>query len=270
MKAIEKLRKKNNEGKFVCVGLDTDIEKIPQHLRKSKNPILEFNKRIIESCSKDAAAFKINFAFYEKDGSKGFQTILETLSAIPDDDLTIADAKRGDIGNSSQMYSKAILNEMNFDSVTVNPYLGKDSVWPFLENPDKLIFILALTSNPGAEDFEKVMCANGKFLFQNVIEKVNEWNIQQNCGIVFGATKSEELGQNINLFGGLPVLLPGIGAQGGNLPEVIKVFKRFNRKDFLINVSRGIIYKSNNTGYAEAAQKELKSLNAQIDQLFND
>ncbi len=269
MKAAEKLKFKNEEGKFICVGLDTDINKIPPHLLKNKNPILEFNKAIIESCGNYAAAFKLNFAFYERDGFKWFDTLKETLSFIPKDILVIADAKRGDIGNTSEMYAKAILDDLNFDSVTVNPYMGKDSVSPFIKDAKKLIFILALTSNPGATDFEKLKLENGKMLFQHVIDKIKSWNQNQNCGIVFGATNSEELQSNINLFGDLPVLLPGIGAQGGNLSDVILAFKQSRRNDFLVNVSRSIIYKSNNYNFAEESQKELLYLNDQIAKLFN-
>ncbi len=269
MNALEKLNKKNNEGKFICVGLDTDEDKIPVHLRKKSDPVLEFNKKIIEACSSLAAAFKLNFAFYERNGCKGLQTLEKTLELIPGDLLTIADAKRGDIGNTSQMYSKAILENLNFDSLTVNPYLGEDSVSPFLQNKGKIIFILALTSNPGASDFEKLKLEDGSLLFQKVIEKVRAWNKDQNCGIVFGATNTGELRDNIMKFGNIPVLLPGIGAQGGSLEGVVESFKKAERKNFLINVSRGIIYKSKNADFAEAAKEELSNLNYKINRLFN-
>jgi orotidine-5'-phosphate decarboxylase len=270
MNALEKLNQKNQEGKFICVGLDTDIDKLPACLKGKSNPVLEFNKAIIEKCSGYAAAYKLNFAFYERAGYQGIQILEETIAAIPADILIIADAKRGDIGNTSQMYAEAILNKMNFDSITVNPYMGDDSIAPFILNPEKLIFILALTSNPGASDFEKQKLENGSYLYQLVIEKVNQWNINNNCGIVFGATKSEELLQNMIRIGNLPVLLPGVGAQGGSLEHVIKTFKMFNRMNFLINVSRGIIYKSNGIDFAEAALKEIVSLNESAGQLLND
>ena len=269
MKATDKLKIKNNEGKFICVGLDTDINKIPPHLLKYENPIFEFNKAIIESCADYAAAFKFNFAFYERNGFKLFDDLSKSLSLIPKDILVIADAKRGDIGNTSEMYAKAILDDMNFDSITVNPYLGEDSVLPFLQNPEKLIFILTLTSNSGSIDFEKIKLENGKILFQHVIEKISSWNSKQNCGIVFGATNSQELQENIKLFGNLPVLLPGIGAQGGNLADVISTFNSAGRKDFIINVSRSLIYKSNGNNFAEESMKEIINLNNQIDSLFN-
>jgi len=269
MNAFEKLKNKNKEGKFICVGLDSDIDKIPSHLKKMHDPILEFNKLIIESTSDYAAAFKLNFAFYERNGYQGLLTLEKTISLIPKDLLIIADAKRGDIGNTSEMYAKAILDKMDFDSITVNPYMGEDSIIPFLKNPDKLIFILALTSNPSSEDFEKLKLQNGMFLFQQVIEKIKKWNKNNNCGIVFGATNSEELKDNISIFDSLPVLLPGVGAQGGSLEDVINIFNQNNRNEYIINVSRGIIYKSNGIDFNESAKNEIITLNTKIKKLLN-
>ncbi len=269
MKAIQKLKEKNDQNKFICVGLDTDLDKIPKHLHSLENPILEFNKEIIEATSEYAAAYKINFAFYERLGSKGFDIIQQTKELIPNDILVIADAKRGDIGNTSKYYADSVFNYFGFDSITVNPYMGDDSVNPFLEYQDKLIFILALTSNSGAENFEKLQLKDGSFLFQNVIRKVNEWNVKLNCGIVFGATKPHELRENINLFKDLLVLLPGVGAQGGSLEEVITVFKENSRKNLLINSSRGIIYKDTSEKFAEAARDEILSLNKKVEELLS-
>lgn len=262
MTAQQKLFQKNNEKKIICVGLDSDLNKIPSHLRSSLNPILEFNKAIIENTCEYAAAYKINFAFYEREGARGFEVIEKTIGLIPDDILIIADAKRGDIGNTSQMYASAVYDHFKCDAVTIHPYMGFDSVSPFLENRDKINFILALTSNKGADDFEKLRLADGSFLFQNVIKKVNEWNTNKNCGIVFGATQIDELLENIKHFNNLPVLLPGVGAQGGSLEEVIKTFKSNNRLNLLINCSRGIIYKDNSDKFAKAAKDEIIRLNA--------
>ncbi len=269
MKALEKLRDKNKEGKFICVGLDSDIEKIPPHLKNISNPIFEFNKSIIESTVNYAAAFKLNFAFYERNGYEGLLTLEKTISVIPKDILVIADAKRGDIGNTSAMYAKAVFDNLSFDSITVNPYMGEDSIMPFIANTDKLIFILALTSNPGSEDFEKLKLQSGSFLFQQVIEKVKTWNKNNNCGLVFGATKAKELEENIQNFGSLPVLLPGVGAQGGTLDDVVSIFKKNDRKDYIINVSRGIIYKSNETDFYKYAENEIKELNNKVEKLLN-
>ncbi len=261
MIASEKLRKKNNELKFICVGLDTDINKIPSHLRTSNNPVLEFNKALIDKTYSHAAAYKLNFAFYEKFGAQGFETLKQSISFIPDDILIIGDAKRGDIGNTSKMYAESVFNFFNCDSITINPYMGEDSILPFLENESKLNFILALTSNPGAADFEKLKLDNNQLLFQKVIEKVKSWNKYNNCGIVFGATKIEELKDNIALFDKLPVLLPGVGAQGGNLKDVVALFKENNKFEFLVNISRGIIYKSIDKNFADAAENEIINLN---------
>lgn len=264
MNALQKLEKKNNEGRFICVGLDTDINKIPDHIKMDINPVVSFNKAIIEATRENAAAYKINFAFYEKDGAAGINNLEKTLLFIPENILVIADAKRGDIGNTSKMYAKSIFESLSFDASTLNPLMGKDSLDPFLDYEEKLHFILALTSNPGANDFEKLQLSDGTFLFQKIISKVLEWNEKKNCGIVFGATNIDELRENIKLFADLPVLLPGIGAQGGSLKDVIESFKTVERKNYLINVSRGIIYKSNGDDFDTQAASELENLNNRI------
>lgn len=268
MNALQKLEKKNSEGRFICVGLDTDINKIPDHIKKDVNPVVSFNKAIIEATQDNAAAYKINFAFYEKDGVAGINNLEKTLSSIPEDILVIADAKRGDIGNSSMMYAKSIFESLSFDASTLNPLMGKDSLDPFLDYDEKLHFILSLTSNPGANDFEKLQLSDGTFLFQKIISKVLEWNDKKNCGIVFGATNTDELRENIKLFADLPVLLPGIGAQGGNLQDVIESFKTVERKNYLINISRGIIYKSNGDDFDRQAANELENFNNRISEIL--
>ena len=219
MNALDKLQKKNNFKKFICVGLDTDIEKIPESLKSHTHPIFEFNREIINATKDYAAAYKFNFAFYEKDGTAGFQTLLNSIKLIPEDILIIGDAKRGDIGNTSKMYAKSVFEHFNCDAITINPYMGEDSVKPFLDFSNKLNFILALTSNSGANDIEKLNLEDGSFLYQKIIDKVKGWNKNNNCGIVFGATKSDELKDNLSRIDSLPILLPGIGAQGGNLEE---------------------------------------------------
>lgn len=268
MTAQEKLANKNSEHKFICVGLDTDFNKIPEHLKTLSNPVTSFNKSIIEATSEFAAAYKINFAFYEKDGSGGFENILKTIEAIPENILVIADAKRGDIGNTSQMYADAIYDYFKCDSLTLHPYMGRDSIIPFLARYDKLNFILALTSNPGAVDFEKLQLNDGTYLFQKVISKVKEWNVNENCGIVFGATNNQELTENMDLIANLPVLLPGVGAQGGSLNDVVNTFKSKTRKNYLINSSRGIIYKDSSKEFANAAGAEIKRLNETINNIL--
>jgi orotidine-5'-phosphate decarboxylase len=262
--ASEKLKRKNKELKYICIGLDTDINKIPGHLKNSENPVLEFNKAIIDETSIHAAAYKLNFAFYEKFGEKGFDILKQTISYIPDDILVIGDAKRGDIGNTSKMYAESVFEFFKCDSITINPYMGEDSILPFLEREDKLNFILALTSNPGADDFEKLRLNNNQFLFQKVIEKVKSWNKKKNCGIVFGATKIEELKDNIYSFNDLPVLLPGVGAQGGSLEDVLALFKENNKFNFIVNISRTIIYKGGDKNFAKTAKNEIINLNNSV------
>jgi orotidine-5'-phosphate decarboxylase len=270
MTAVEKLLNKNLEGKFICVGLDTDISKIPIYLSSASNPILEFNQAIINSTKNAAAAYKINFAFYEKDGEKGLKNLSETIEIIPSNTLIIADAKRGDIGNTSSMYAKSVFDYFKCDAVTLNPFMGKDSLEPFLDYKEKLNFILTLTSNKGATDFEKLKLDDGRFLYQAIIEKIVEWNSNNNCGLVFGATNSSELKENVQSFGSLPVLLPGVGAQGGKLEDVIVAFESANKSNFLINISRGILYKSSDKDFAEKASEELVNLNKRVDSVLNE
>lgn len=268
MTAIEKIDISNNEGRFICVGLDTDVEKIPIHLKSFNDIIFEFNKQIIETTSENTAAYKFNLAFYESEGINGIKQLEKTLKLIPEGILTIGDAKRGDIGNTSKMYAKSLFEHFNFDATTLSPYMGYDSISPFLDYEDKLHFILALTSNQGADDFEKVTLEDGKKLYELVINKVNEWNTNQNCGIVFGATQINELEKNISTFEQLPVLVPGIGVQGGSLEDVIEQFSKRDQMRLLINVSRSIIYKDNTKNFAIAANDELKRLNAIINNCF--
>lgn len=265
--AKEKLEKRFNDNLHICVGLDTDIKKIPPHLLKEKEPIIEFNKIVIENTYMDAAAYKINFAFYESLGLRGFDIIQKTLEFIPENILKIADAKRGDIGNTSEMYAKAIFDELNFDSITLHPYMGYDSIQPFIDYKDKISFLLALTSNNGANDFEKIKSLEGKFLYQHVIAKANEWNINKNLGIVFGATKIDELKENITTFNDLLVLLPGVGAQGGSLEDVVKNFVLNKINNYLINVSRALIYCDSSKNFGVAINHTIKEYNKKIDLL---
>lgn len=262
MKAIQKLTSANENNKFVCVGLDTDVNKLPQSILKEKNPVLEFNRRIIEATKEYAAAYKLNFAFYESEGIDGLKNLEETVKLIPPHLVTIGDAKRGDIGNTSRMYAKSVFDVFGFDSITLHPYMGYDSVSPFLEYDDKLSFILTLTSNPGADDIEKIKLHDNQFLYQKIIELVNNWNKKQNSGIVFGATKLQELNDNLSLIKDLPVLLPGVGAQGAKFEDVIHTFKNAGRKNYLINVSRGIIYKDSSDEFDKQANKEILNMNS--------
>jgi orotidine-5'-phosphate decarboxylase len=261
MKAVEKLDSSNNSGKYICVGLDTDPKKLPSHLYSFKNPALEFNKRIIEATKNTAAAYKLNLAFYESEGITGLENLEETLSLIPANIFTIADGKRGDIGNTSNLYARSIFEHFKFDAATLNPYMGKDSLEPFLSYTDKFNFILVLTSNPGSADFQKQKLLNGDFLYQDVVKKIHNWNKNSNCGIVFGATNLAELKENLTLIDDLTLLIPGVGAQGGSLEDVTNLLFSTKKFSFLINVSRGIIQKSLGEDFEDAAKRELDVLN---------
>lgn len=261
MNSKEKFLRRFEEGYHICVGLDTDISKVPKYLLALENPILEFNKRIIDAFKKDTAAFKINFAFYEVHGHKGLETLKKTVELVPDNIPVIGDAKRGDIGNTAKMYAESLFDFYKFDAVTLHPYMGFDSVQPFLEYSDKISFILGLTSNQSSKDFEKLKISGNRFLFQEVIEKTNEWNVNENCGIVFGATNPKELKENMDRLRDLIVLLPGVGAQGGTLEEVTPVFKEVNHNNYLINISRSLIYADSSEKFAEVAYTKLLEYN---------
>lgn len=268
MSAQDKLLQRLQKGKHICVGLDTDISKIPMYLHSEENPIVKFNHIVIDNTAECAAAYKINLAFYEKDGAAGFDNLRRTLELIPEDILVIGDAKRGDIGNTSDMYALSIFNHFNFDAVTLSPYMGYDSLMPFLNYADKINFILALTSNKGSADFEKQKLADNTYLYQKVIEKANNWNTNKNCGIVFGATNSEELKENINSFNDLYVLLPGVGTQGGSLQDVVKTFYQNNKTNFLINISRALLYIDRTTEFGKKIKFEMNRLNSEVMELM--
>jgi len=270
MKTLEKFRLRFKNGFHISVGLDSDIRKIPQQLLSSSNPLLEFNKTVIKNTYKNAAAYKINFAFYEKYGTSGLKILEETIGFIPSEIPIIADAKRGDIGNTAEMYAKAIFEEFKCDAVTLHPYMGFDSLKPFINYEDKFNFILGLTSNPGASDFEKLKLENGKYLYQEVIDKIIEWNDKENLGVVFGATNLVELKQNIKKLSNLVILLPGIGKQGGDLNKILELFNNFNITNFIINISRGLIYSDNSKHFGKKIGKNLRKINLQIQNILSN
>jgi orotidine-5'-phosphate decarboxylase len=248
---IQQINKKKS---YLCVGLDTDISKIPPHLLKYKNPILEFNKQIIDATHDVCVAYKPNIAFYEMYGAKGWETLEKTVSHIPSSIFKIADAKRGDIGNTSAMYAKAFFETMNFDSITIAPYMGEDSIKPFLEFKDKWVIVLGLTSNKGAQDFQ-FLKSNKKPLYQNVIEKCMQYGTPENLMFVIGAT-NEKYFESIRKF--CPdnfFLVPGVGAQGGNL-KLLSEYGMNKDCGLLVNAARSIIYASNGKDFAEKAREE--------------
>ncbi|MFA8343134.1 MAG: orotidine-5'-phosphate decarboxylase [Rhodothermaceae bacterium] len=268
MNALQKFIYGLDKQFHIAVGLDSDINKIPEHLKKEKDPVYEFNKIIIENTKDLACSYKVNLAFYESDGIEGLKSLEKTLELIPEDVLTIGDAKRGDIGNTSKMYARSIFDHFKFDSITLHPYMGSDSVSPFVEYNDKLNFILALTSNKGSADFEKLALEDGTFLYQKVIKTVHDWNEHKNCGIVFGATNPEELKTNMEIIGNLPVLLPGVGAQGGSLEDVVETFKTAGSRNFIINVSRGLIYADSSENFGAVTRAELEKYNKKIGEIL--
>jgi orotidine-5'-phosphate decarboxylase len=245
------------------VGLDTDIKKIPTHLLELEDPIFEFNKQIIDATKDLCVAYKPNIAFYESMGPKGWVSLQRTLDYIPNNIFTIADAKRGDIGNTSNMYARTFFKNMNFNSVTVAPYMGEDSITPFLEFEDKWVVILALTSNKGGLDFQKIESKDGKKLFQQVLETSKSWGTDENMMYVVGATRAEEFSEIRKIIPNHFLLVPGVGAQGGNIQDVAKYGMN---KDcgLLVNSSRGIIYAGSDADFAEKAKVEAKKLQQEM------
>ncbi|NHM06944.1 orotidine-5'-phosphate decarboxylase [Flavobacterium sp. CYK-4] len=262
----EQIRQKES---FLCIGLDVDLNKIPPHLLKLDDPIFEFNKAIIDATYDIAVAYKPNTAFYEAYGIKGWQSLQKTIDYLNEkhpEIFTIADAKRGDIGNTSSMYAKAFLEDLNFDSVTVAPYMGKDSVEPFLEFENKHTILLALTSNEGAFDFQTAF-ADEKPLYQQVIQTSKNWKNSQNLMYVVGATKAEYFKEIRKIVPDSFLLVPGVGAQGGSLAEVCE--HGMNEAiGLLINSSRGIIYADSGENFATKAREEALKIQTEMQQLM--
>ncbi len=253
---------------FLCVGLDTDLTKIPEHLLDDEDPIYSFNKAIIDATADLCVAYKPNIAFYECYGIKGWQSLQRTWVALPKDCFSIADAKRGDIGNTSGRYAMAFFDEktsgLGFDSITIAPYMGKDSVTPFLDFNDKWAIVLALTSNEGSLDFQNFENKEGLQLFEQVIDKVNTWGTPDNLMYVVGATRGEGF---IKIREHAPdhfLLVPGVGAQGGSLEDVCK-FGMNKDCGLLVNSTRGIIYASNGRDFAERAREEALILQKEME-----
>jgi orotidine-5'-phosphate decarboxylase len=252
---------------FLCVGLDPDLEKIPAHLRTEPDPIFSFCKGIIEETADFAVAYKPNIAFFEALGAKGWDTLAKVAEIMPKDVFTIADAKRGDIGNTSKLYAKAFFESLDFDSVTVAPYMGKDSVTPFLEFEKKWVILLALTSNIGSLDFQLIPDQNGKPLYQSVLEKSQEWGSPENMMYVVGATRGELIEEVRKVAPEHFFLVPGVGAQGGSLSDVAR-FGMNSTCGLLVNSSRGIIYASGEKDFAKAARKEAETLQLEMKNLL--
>lgn len=264
---VEQIKKKQS---FLCVGLDTDINKIPQHLMNQERPVYEFNKAIVDATAPFTIAYKPNLAFYESRGLKGWKDLELTVQYIREkypEVFLIADAKRGDIGNTSKMYADAFFKHLDFDSVTVAPYMGADSVKPFLEYEGKFVILLALTSNPSAADFQYHTNRENQALFTEVIKTSNTWGSAENIMYVVGATKASML---VNIREIAPenfLLVPGVGAQGGSLEEVAK-YGMTKDCGLIVNASRSIIFASDKEDFASAAQEESKAMQSQMAQLL--
>jgi len=260
---FENIKKKQS---FLCVGLDTDIKKIPQHLLNEEDPIFAFNKAIIDATADYCVAYKPNLAFYESLGAKGLLAFEKTVDYIRKnypDQFIIADAKRGDIGNTSEMYARSFFDFMDLDAVTVAPYMGEDSVKPFLIYPEKWVILLALTSNKGSQDFQMTEDKNGERLFEKVLKKSQEWATDEQMMYVVGATQGkmfEEIRKHApNHF----LLVPGVGAQGGSLEEVAK-YGMNSQCGLLVNSSRQIIYADSSEKFAETARAEAKKVQEEM------
>jgi orotidine-5'-phosphate decarboxylase len=256
---------------FLCIGLDVDLSKIPAYLLAEEDPIFEFNKQIIDATHHLAVAYKPNTAFYEAYGIKGWQALGKTINYINEnypEIFTIADAKRGDIGNTSTMYAKAFFEDLNFDSVTVAPYMGSDSVEPFLAFKNKTTILLALTSNKGGLDFQGLKTEDEE-LYKKVLKTALTWKNSENLMFVVGATKAEYFSEIRKIVPNHFLLVPGVGAQGGNLKDVCKYGLNKNC-GLLINSSRGIIYAGNDKNFAKDAQKEAFKLQQEMEQILNE
>lgn len=271
MNRIELVKQIFDKKSFLCVGLDPDLQKIPQHLLEKEDPIFEFNKGIIDGTAPYCVAYKPNLAFYESLGLKGvisFEKTIEYLKVNYPNHFIIADAKRGDIGNTSKMYAQTFFEEYNVDAVTVAPYMGEDSVEPFLSYKDKWTIVLALTSNKGSHDFQFIETPTGRKLFEEVLTRVQQWGTIENTMFVVGATQGEMFTtirkHALNHF----LLVPGVGAQGGSLQEVCK-YGITSDCGLLINSSRGIIYASNDIDFSIAAADKAKELQQEMEVELN-
>lgn len=277
---VEQIHKKQS---YLCVGLDTDINKIPDHLQSHPDPVFEFNKAIIDSTAELCVAYKINTAFYEARGVKGWQDLERTVNYIPKEFFKIADAKRGDIGNTSSQYAKAFFETMNFDAITVAPYMGEDSVKPFLEYKDKWAILLGLTSNTGAADFELQEMVSKTdeleegihfareqtfYLYEMVLQKGSGWGTPDNLMFVIGATQADEFENTRKLTPNHFYLVPGIGAQGGSLKEISEK-ALLPDCGLLVNVSRAIIYASDKKNFAEEARIVAEKYQKEMEQFIN-
>ena len=264
MTFLEKLLEASRRNRsWLCVGLDPDPESLPTSLKERENPVREFCRQIIGATRDLVCAYKPNIAFFEVLGESGWPTLKEVIDSVPDDVPVILDAKRGDIGNTARMYAQAYFQGLGVDAVTVNPYMGKDSITPFLEYEDRTAFILCLTSNPSSADFQQRELGD-RPLYHEVASMANSLNRDGNCGLVVGATRPEQLRELRELCPDLPFLIPGVGAQGGDLESAVKYGSDREGNLAIINVSRAILYASKEKDFAESAGEKAESFREQI------
>ena len=272
MNAEEIFRNIKHKKSFLCVGLDTDYKKIPKLLLHKEYPVFEFNKRIIDATQAFAVAYKLNMAFYDTLGAAGYMSLEMTVTYLREtypDQFIIADAKRGDIGNTSRMYAHAFFKTLDFDAITLSPYMGHDSIQPFLEVDGKWAILLALTSNEGSEDFQQQTLKSGSKLYEQVINNSSRWASVNNIMFVVGATRSEALSSIRKLIPEHFLLVPGVGSQGGSLKEVADHGMN-DRCGLLVNASRSIIYADVTDKFEEAARREASGLQSQMEQLLRN
>ena len=270
MNSIQLFEEIKSKRSFLCVGLDTDITKIPEHLMSHEDPVYEFNRAIVDATAPYTVCYKPNLAFYEAAGTKGWQSLLKIVSYIKEKYpkmFIIADAKRGDIGNTSEMYAKAFFSDMKVDAVTLSPYMGQDTVKPFLAFPEKWSVLLALTSNPSAQDFELLDLAGGGKLYEQVIKTSMQWGSVDNTMFVVGATKAEMLAGIREIVPDHFLLVPGVGAQGGSLSEVAR-YGMNSRCGLLVNSSRAIIYADSTVHFAQVAGEKAKEMRDEMAELL--
>jgi orotidine-5'-phosphate decarboxylase len=254
---LRAIQKKNNS--LLCIGLDPDLTRMPRHLHDHDNPVGEFCERIVEATNVLACAYKLNLAFFEALGERCWSTVHHVLSCIPPGIITIGDAKRSDIGNSAEIYARSLLDDFKFTATTVNAYMGEDSVQPFIKDPERGAFVLALTSNPGAKDFQYLKIG-GKPIYEHVIAKGKKWNTQKNIGFVVGATRPAQLKRVRQLVPDMPLLIPGVGAQGGDVKLAVRYGCDVHGEMALINASRSILYASSGEDFADAAHSAATTL----------